>query len=132
MNDNTTEDRLANLEKRVGILEELLAKPNCEGKPPTDKRVSPREFLDLKKTSTAIEKTLALAYYLEHIEQMSSFNVSDLSNAFRMAKEPLPVNLNDMINKNISKGYLMDFQKPKDSKKAWTLTATGEKFVEGS
>ena len=41
----------------------------------------------------------------------------------------MPANINDAVNKNIEKGYIMDAKK-KDSKKAWTLTATGERFVE--
>ena len=77
-----------------------------------------------------MDKTIALAYYLEHIEQANSFNANDVANTFQAARENAPANLNDMINKNIGKGYLMESREQKDGKKAWVLTATGEKFVE--
>ena len=38
--------------------------------------------------------------------------------------------LTDTVNKNIAKGYIMEAADKKDTKKAWTLTASGETFVE--
>ncbi|MCR4314275.1 MAG: hypothetical protein NUV84_03450, partial [Candidatus Uhrbacteria bacterium] len=77
-----------------------------------------------------LQKTLVLAYYLEHIENMSSFNTNDLAGAFQAAKEKRPQNLSDTIGKNVARGMLMEAAEKKDGKKAWTLTATGEKHIE--
>lgn len=126
--------KITDLEKRVEALEApTRASENEEplaSVQPVVKQMSAKEFLLSKKISSALERTLALAYYLEHIGGMSAFNVNDIENVFQSAREKPPVNPNDMINKNIAKGYLMESREQKDGKKSWILTATGEKVVE--
>lgn len=128
------EERIIDLEKRISILETGIQILN-KVKPLTQsvvKQISAKEFLLSKKISTAMDKTLALAYYLEHIGQVSPFRVEDLSSVFQSAREKFPANFNDMINKNIAKGFIMETRERKDGKKAWILTASGEKFVESN
>jgi hypothetical protein len=129
--NQTIEDRLTILEQRMSALE-ATAKHNSVVSPghSQPKQISAKEFLLSKNLSSTVEKTLALAYYLEHIESKSSFNIEDIASAFQSAREKVPSNPNDMINKNIAKAFLMEARELKDSKKAWVLTATGEKFVE--
>jgi hypothetical protein len=62
---------------------------------------------------------------------MSQFNIKDLAECFRSAKEPAPANINDKVNSNIQKGYMMEEKEKKDKLTAWVLTNSGEKFVEG-
>jgi hypothetical protein len=38
--------------------------------------------------------------------------------------------MNDAVNKNIARGFLMEAAGKKDAKKAWCLTSTGEKYLE--
>lgn len=131
MNDDELIKRIEILEKRVDDLENTSQLPSTTTRTSvSNKKQSPKEFLLTKSVTGDVQKTLALAYYLESNEGMESFNVPDLQKTFRIAKEKLPKNLNDQINKNISRGYLMDAEEKKDSLKAWTLTSTGEKFVE--
>jgi len=112
-------------ERRIAHLESLAKeKPT---KPV--KQLSIKEFILQKRPLTDLAKTLVLGYYLERYRNVSPFIVKDLQELFIEAKEPVPVNINDAMNKNIEKGYIMD-AKRKDNKKAWTLTATGERFVE--
>ena len=73
---------------------------------------------------------MALAYFLERQDGLTSFNVPDLETVFRAARERLPKNMNDAVNKNVARGFLMETKEKKDSKKTWQLTATGERFVE--
>lgn len=94
------------------------------------KKLSAKEFLMTKNVGSEVQRVAALAFYLERQEGLSSFNVADLENAFRAAREKLPKNMNDAVNKNIGRGFLMEAAEKKDSKKAWQLTATGERFVE--
>ena len=47
----------------------------------------------------------------------------------RLVVEPPPGNLNETVNKNVRKGYLMETGQ-KEGKKAWALTNTGNNFVE--
>jgi len=122
------EARIRELEARVAALEMRL-----EGGNPTiaiGKRQSAKEFLLLRRISSETQKVLALAYFLEKHEALASLNVQDLESAFRSAREKLPKNMNDAVNKNVARGLLMEAREKKDSKKAWHLTATGERFVE--
>ncbi len=93
------------------------------------KQISPKEFLLEKKPSGEVQKTLMLCYYIEHTMGLTPFNVDDLSRVFKLAKEVIPSNLNDKINKNIDKGYLVEDAERRDTKKAWHLTASGENFI---
>jgi len=83
-----------------------------------------------KELNKETQKTLVLGYYLEHSEGMESFNATDLETMFRSAKEKLPKNINDTVNKNIVRGLIMEAREKKEGKKAWILTSTGEKYVE--
>jgi len=122
-------ERIAILEKRIEAIENQRS-PIQSNNSINQKKQSAKEFLLSKSISGSTQKTLALAYYLEHNEGLTSFNVPDLEKIFQLAKEKKPANLNDLINKNISKGYIMDAPEKRDSKKTWTLTASGENFVE--
>lgn len=119
---------LENHEKRLSELETFL-KSNPE---PLQKRLSPKEFILAAKPKDDVQKTLVLAYYLEKYGGMTVFNAKDLEHAFREAKEPVPDNINVKVIKNIKKGDIMEAQQKKDNFKAWTLTASGERFVENN
>jgi len=89
-----------------------------------------KEFLMTREIKADTQKVLALGYFLEYMEGMESFNVNDLEAVFRAAKEKPPANMNDAVNKNIARGFLMEAAGKKDAKKAWCLTSTGEKYLE--
>lgn len=113
-------------EKRLSKLEILIqTKPET-----TKKKTSIKEFLLSKKPSSDVERALAIGYYLEKYEDFSSFNVKDLEDGFRDAKEKIPSNMSDKVQKNIAKGHLMETKKKKDNLKSWVLTNSGERFVE--
>lgn len=123
--------RLESLEKRVETLETGVRQPDSNARPAgRTKKSSAKEFLMGKKASSDPQKALVLAYYLERNEGLESFNITDLEGAFRSAREKVPGNVNDVVNKNIARGFVMDAAERKDSKKAWCLTATGERYVE--
>lgn len=127
--NKTIEQRMEELENRVAVLEGIPS----QGAMPSalkSKKMSAKEFLITKEPKTDTQKTLALAFHLEHIEGMKSFNATDIEVIFHSAKEKLPININDAVNKNIARGFIMEAQEKKDAKKAWVLTTTGEKFVE--
>jgi len=130
--DNPTDvlNRIANLEKRMSLLENTAKRGTDLGV--NGKKESIKEFIISKKPSNDVQKTLAIAFYVEQYEGLQSFNVDDLGNGFRLAKEPVPQNLNDKVNMNIRKGHLMESKEKKDNKKAFTLTNSGEKYVENN
>lgn len=118
--------QLEDHEKRISELEALLqSKPE-----PVMKKLSIREFLISKKPGNDVQKTLTIGYYLEKHEDLSSFNVRDLEDGFRSAREPVPENISDKVNKNIRKGHLMEAEQKKDNKMAWVLTNSGVEYVE--
>ena len=118
--------QLENHEKRITNLE---AKPNAKAGTAT-KKLSIREFFITKKPKTDVDKTLLVGYYLENYQAYSSFNTSDIEAGLRSAKEPGPTNTNDIINKNIHKGFIMDAEEKKENKQAWVLTNLGIEYVD--
>ena len=118
--------KLEEHESRISALEGAPAKKTqVEGK-----KLSIKEFLLTKKPANDVQKTLVIGYYLEHFEGMNEFNVKDLAEGFRSAKEPAPANINDKVNSNIQKGCMMEEKEKKDKLTAWVLTNSGEKLVE--
>lgn len=120
--------RLDELEKRVSNLESKKT-VGSDHSPFSTKKFSLREFLISKKPNDDVKKVLAVGYFLEELEGFTSFNASDLRNAFKKVKEKKPLNINDKVNKNIRNGHMEEVAKKKDSRKAWHLTSTGEQFV---
>lgn len=113
-------------ETRIAKLEELFA-----SRPLTvEKRLSIKEFILSKDPKNVAQKTLAIGYYLEKYEGLSSFNVKDLERGFHDAKESAPENVNHKVILNIQKGYMMESKEKKDNLKAWNLTNSGEKLIE--
>ena len=129
MSDEDLVRRFESLERRVEKLEAHFGRENAVTIP-KERRLSAKEFLLTKNLKVETQKVLALAYFLEREEGLASFNVQELEVAFRAAREKLPKNMNDAVNKNIARGFLMETKEKKDSKKAWQLTSTGERFVE--
>ena len=128
-----------NLEQRISLLEERLNKiesklldtgTESSGQLMTIKKMSIKEFLMTKTLDDDVKRTLAISYFIEHVENTKPFTAADLKKAFRLAKIKLPSNINDKINMNIRAGRIMEAEEKKESKKAWELTATGEVFVE--
>lgn len=124
------EARVTALEARLARIEGQSLHETVELKGVTKKRLSLREFMNSKSMTSEVQKTLAIAYYLETHDGMSSFNAQDIKKGYSLAKEPSPRNINDTINKNIQKGYLMDAAEKKEGNKAWTLTNSGIEFVD--
>ena len=118
--------QLENHEKRISHLE---AQPKIKEEP-TTKKLSIREFLISKKPKTDVDKTLVISYHLESYQDYPSFNIAHIENGFRSAKETVPQNINDIINKNIRKGFIMDTEDKKDGKRAWVLTNLGLQYIE--
>jgi hypothetical protein len=122
-------ERLSSLEKRVRTLESQLLSSSTLPIATLAKKTSAKEFLLSKAPKTAPEQVLVLAYFLERERGIESFNIDDLEAIFREAKERLPTNLNDVVYQCGKRGMVMDAEEKKNSKKAWSLTSTGEAFV---
>ena len=129
----TVEDTLEAIKKQLENHEKRIC--SLEAQPPkkeisTGKKLSVKEFIISKKPKTDVDKTLVIGYYLEINDDCSPFNAKDVEGGFRNAKETPPKNINDAINKNIRKGFMMEAKEKKDGKMAWELTNLGEECVE--
>ena len=94
------------------------------------KSLSIREFiqqLDLKRHT---DISLAFGYYLEKHQGLNEFTPADINNCYYEAKLE-PSNTSQMIIQNIKRGFLMASKKTGEKGKSrYTLTNSGEKFVE--
>ncbi len=124
---------LENIEQRLSRIEESLkmsdsSTPKSQPSVVSTKSASAREFILKHSPSDDNQRTLVLGAYIEEGGQQS-FTAEDLKRVFREARLKLPANINDKVNKNIAKGYLMDGDIV-DGKKSWMLTMTGQMFIE--
>ncbi len=98
--------------------------------PTAGKSLSIREFvqqLDLKKHT---DISLAFGYYLEKHQGVAEFTPADINNCYYEAKLEAS-NTSQMIIQNIKRGFLMPSKKTGEKgKNRYTLTSSGEKFVE--
>lgn len=136
MENNNLEQRVVALETKIKKVENDLVVIFGQNKNNSSediaKKMSIKEFIMTKKIDDDVKRTLAVGYFLEHMESVSAFNVDDMKKFFRLAKLKLPSNINDKINMNIKNGHIMEAVEKKDSKKAWVLTGTGEIYVEAN
>lgn len=130
MNNEQIQKKLLELEARIQSLEDSGKISQKTPSSAVAKSLSLREFMNDKSPKTANDQGLTIGYYLENTMGYKSFSGDDLKEAFRKAKIVPPRNINDMVNKNITKGYIMDAEGQKKGRKSWVLTATGENIVE--
>ena len=92
--------------------------------------MSIREFIqqiDLKKHT---DITVAFGYYLERVTGVSEFTPADINTCYYEAKLESS-NTSQMIIQNIRRGYIMPSKKKGEKgKNRYTLTSSGEKFIE--
>ena len=104
--------------------------PNTTFKATQKKLISHSEFLKQLTPKTQMDKALALSYYLEKYSSQESFTTSELSEACKKSKQPNFSNISDCVAKLVSQGLLMNVD-DKDGARAYSLTTTGEKQIEG-
>ena len=109
-----------------GVFEWLGLKENETGK-----KVSPAKFLNTKDLKSHGDKILAFGYFLEKAKGFSSFNLDEIEGCYMETRLPKTKNFSPYITQLIRDGVLMDAAEKKDNKKAWTLTDSGLKYVEG-
>ena len=117
--------KLEGHEERISKLESL-----SQTKPETvKKKISIKEFILSKKPKNDVQRTLAVGYFLEKYENISPFNVKDLERDWKAAREKVPKNIGDKVQKNIKKGHMMESKEEKDNLRTWILTNSGEKYI---
>lgn len=129
----TTDEKLDAILKAVGSLEtrvsHLEEKKNNGQAELGGKRLSIKEFLLDAPPKTDIQRTLAIAYFLEKHAKMDLFSKADLEKGYSDAREPQPSNISVNIKHCIKAGHLMESSEKKDDKPAYVVTRSGEQFV---
>jgi hypothetical protein len=98
--------------------------------PPTPIQYSLAEFLKKKAAKSHVDRALIFACYLLSKGE-KEFNSDDIEKCYREAMEPLPANVNDVLNQLQARGLVMPAPSLKDGKKTWTVTSSGISLVKG-
>ena len=116
--------------KRIEALESASREPqSTENK----KGLSIKEFYLSKSPKSELEKTITVGYYLEKHNGISPFSTKDLTEGFKMAREPSPSHISDKVYKCVGKGWMMELEtNTKGKHKAYSLTNSGEKTVKNN
>lgn len=102
------------------------ASTSAPGKAVTLKKRSPSEIA--KKAKNQTDRALLLGYYLEKFSSQSSFTTAELAALGRDAKFSF-TNISDSVARLVARGLMMTAGE-KESYRAYTLTATGEEYVD--
>jgi hypothetical protein len=108
--------------------EQKIAKSST-GKSTGGKASSPREFIDRFGVKRHVDIVLAFGYFLEKTRGLKSFTGADINTCYYEAKVE-PSNTSQMIINNIKKGFIMPQSKKTGARASYTVTRTGEEFVE--
>jgi hypothetical protein len=108
--------------------EQKLSK-SLPAKPLGGKTSSPREFIDRYRLKRHVDIVLAFGYFLERTRGLKSFTGADINTCYYEAKVE-PSNTSQMIINNIKKGLIMPQSKKAGARASYTLTRTGEEFVD--
>jgi hypothetical protein len=93
------------------------------------KAVSIREFVQQLGFKKHTDITLAFGYYLERQADTAEFTPADINNCYYEAKIETS-NTSQMIVQNIRRGHIMLAKTKEKGKKRYTLTTSGEKYIE--
>ncbi|TET26557.1 MAG: hypothetical protein E3J73_04330 [Candidatus Bathyarchaeum sp.] len=69
-------------------------------------------------------------YWLFHKENTRAFNVRDISSCYNDARIPESTNTSQYLNNAQADGYFKRVEEKKDGFVTWTITPTGEKYIE--
>lgn len=126
------EARIIDLENHVLALEKEFSSGAIFPKNKKRRNLSVNEFLLEKNPATAIDSVLVIAIYHERFTGANSFSANDILDLIRRAKQKKPKNINDLINKNISKGYFEEDRIGENGKKRWYVTSSGVVLVDNN
>ena len=126
------EARFTDLERRVLDYDEALHSSLTTSRK-KKRELSVNEFLKEKgvtNSTSAVNVVLAIAAFNENSRGADFFRANDLRDLIVEARHTPPTNINDCINRNISKGYIAAHTRGEDGKKRWYLTNSGTDFVD--
>ena len=125
-------DAIQGLDARVTKIETGMAGAGGgkTGARASTKKTEIRKFLLENTPPDDTRRTLAIGYFLENQEGMSSFTPQDLLKGYDDAKARPPSNISVNLARLTEDGHIMKAREKKGNKTAYVLTDSGEKFVD--
>jgi len=117
------------LKRSPSIAEPTKTVPPTTPSQPTVKPKSPAEFFKMSNPKTDVDRTLVAAYFLEKFRNAQNASAAEIRDVIKEAKRPPPTNINDSVNGNIRKGFVMTAG-DRENKMVFVLTSDGEAAVE--
>ncbi len=117
------------LKRSPGVPEPAKNIPHATPSRPPLKAKSPAEFFKISSPKTDVDRTLAAAYFLEKFRNVQDAAAGEIRDVIKEAKRPPPTNINDSVNGNIRKGFMMTAGE-RENKMVFVLTSDGEAAVE--
>ena len=122
------------------VLQWLLSQ-NAQGPAPVSERTGhSRQAAATAPILNEFVSRLAVATHLDRIEAILYHNLrygdndrmtrDELLEAYGRLRERRPANVSDLLAKCIRRGHIIDAPEPKDGRRAWQITPTGERHVE--
>ena len=98
---------------------------------PTSERKakSLNQLFKMAKPRSDIDRTLIAAFFLEKFRDYQNATAAEIRDAIKEARVPPPANINDAVNKNIRKGFVMNAG-DRENKMVFVLTSDGESAAE--
>lgn len=88
------------------------------------------ELLASRSLKSHMDKVEAIAWHFLRQSGEDSVTRKDILDAYSKARMQKPKNLTDVINLSVRRGHLTDAPEKKDGQKAWSITPTGERYIE--
>lgn len=89
------------------------------------------EFLKQKGSPTQHNILVVIfGYWLFHKKNYQSFNIKDIGDCYSDARISESTNTSTYLNEAQGDGYFKRLDEKKDNRVAWTITLTGDKYVE--
>ncbi len=107
------------------------ARPSGSASPSSSKSMSLGEFVRQLGFKRHTDLVLAFGFYLEKMRGVSEFTAADMNNCYYEAKLDTS-NTSQMVIQNIKRGFMMEGKNAKGSRRAYTLTRSGEEYVEAA
>jgi len=92
------------------------------------KKLAPGEFVKRAAHKNQNDLALALGYYLEKVNEQTSFTIGELKALGRATKYAF-TNISDTVSRLVSQGLMMS-SGDKEGQRAYALTASGEEYVD--
>ena len=99
--------------------------------PEAERPPSLNEFLAALSVTTHMDRLTAILYHALRYDDNDRVTSEDILEAYGRVRERRPTNVSDLIAKSIRKGHIVEAPEGKDGRRAWQITPTGERYVEG-